>query len=143
MYVKTFFSHRRSKTSSQIKWSGTTKSMDEIADFITAKILSLIQFGFNKLFFTLQDENLATAFGLKHEICLRMLKSRVTEATWEPSHSHTSLYNQWTEIRNIIMSLSRFIQHADFPVTVTISLYLNATENHEISSRFQRKLLYL
>ena len=48
--------------------------MDEIADFITAKILSLIQFGFNKLFFTLQDENLATAFGLKHEICLRMLK---------------------------------------------------------------------
>ena len=35
--------------------------MDEIADFMTSKILDLMKFGFNKLFFTLKDEKLALA----------------------------------------------------------------------------------
>ena len=47
--------------------------MDEISDFISAKFLDWMKFGFNKLFFALKDEKLAMAFGLKNEDCLRML----------------------------------------------------------------------
>ena len=44
MYVKTFFSHRRSRRSSQFKSSKTAKFMGEIAAFMESKILSWMKF---------------------------------------------------------------------------------------------------
>ena len=50
-----------------------SENMDFIADFMISKILDFMKFGFSQLFFELEDQRLAVAFGLKQDIFLRMI----------------------------------------------------------------------